>query len=211
MKLLALSNIALASILLTGCASQNTAYYTLSVPQSADNKTNAASATPIYIVTQVKVPAAVDDIPLIVRQSNDQLMVLTNDKWTAPLGEITTGAVSQALTQFVGMPPIQGVMVQSLPRPANTFEITVDIQQFELEPAKKASMGAVWRVSFNDKAKRALTCYSLLSTPAAPGVVPLVAAQQKNIIALAEQIAFVLQNQKAPVGINCQKVASSNP
>jgi len=109
------------------------------------------------------------------------------------------------------MPPIQGVMVQSLPRPANTFEITVDIQQFELEPAKKAAIGAVWRVSLNDKAKRALTCYSLLSTPAAPGVVPLVAAQQKNIIALAEQIAFVLQNQKAPVGINCQKVAWSNP
>jgi hypothetical protein len=36
--------------------------------------------------------------------------------------------------------------------------------------------------------------------------VPLVAAQQKNVIALAEQIAFVLQNHKAPVGINCQTV-----
>jgi len=204
MKLLALSIIAASTILLTGCASQSTAYYTLSVPQGTANKTNAVSATPAYIVAQVTVPAAVDDIPLIVRLSNDQLMVLTNDKWTAPLGEITTGSISQALTQFIGMPPIQGVMVQSLPRPANTVEITVDIQQFDLEPAKQASIGAVWRVSFNDKAKRTFTCYSLLSTPAAPGVVPLVAAQQKNVIALAEQIAFVLQNQKAPAGINCQ-------
>ncbi len=204
MKLLALSNIALASILLTGCASQSTAYYTLSAPQNVVNKTNAVSAAPTYLVAPVTVPAAVDDIPLIVRQSNDQLMVLTNDKWTAPLGEITTGALAQALTQFVGMPPIQGVMVQSLPRPTNTFEVKVDIQQFELEPAKQASIGAVWRVSFNDKAKRSLTCYSLLSTPATPGVVPLVTAQQKNIIALAEQITFVLQNQKAPTGVNCQ-------
>lgn len=204
MKLLALSSIAVSTILLTGCASQSTAYYTLSAPQSAAIKTNTATATPHYILAPVTVPAAVDDIPLIVRQSNDRLMVLTNDKWTAPLGEITTGALAQALTQFVGMPPIQGVMVQSLPRPANTVEIMVDIQQFELEPAKQASIGAVWRVSFNDKAKRALTCYSVLSTPAAPGVVPLVVAQQKNVADLAEQMAFVLQNQKAPAGINCR-------
>lgn len=204
MKLLALSSIAVSTILLTACASQSTAYYTLSAPQGAALKTNASTATPSYILAPVAVPAAVDDIPLIVRQSNDRLMVLTNDKWTAPLGEITTGALAQALTQFVGMPPIQKVMIQSLPRPANTFEIMVDIQQFELEPAKQASIGAVWRVSFNDKAKRALTCYSVLSTPAAPGVVPLVVAQQKNITDLAEQIAFVLQNQKAPVGVNCQ-------
>lgn len=204
MKLLALSSIAVSTILLTGCASQSTAYYTLSAPQSAAIKTNTAAATPNYILAPVTVPAAVDDIPLIVRQSNDRLMVLTNDKWTAPLGEITTGALAQALTQFVGMPPIQGVMVQSLPRPANTVEIMVDIQQFELEPAKQASIGAVWRVSFNDKAKRALTCYSVLSTPAAPGVVPLVVAQQKNVADLAEQMAFVLQNQKAPAGINCR-------
>lgn len=204
MKLLALSSIAVSTILLTGCASQSTAYYTLSAPQSAAIKTNTATATPNYILAPVTVPAAVDDIPLIVRQSNDRLMVLTNDKWTAPLGEITTGALAQALTQFVGMPPIQGVMVQSLPRPANTVEIMVDIQQFELEPAKQASIGAVWRVSFNDKAKRAFTCYSVLSTPAAPGVVPLVVAQQKNVADLAEQMAFVLQNQKAPAGINCR-------
>lgn len=206
MKLLALSHIAVASILLTGCASQSTAYYTLSAPKSAVSQPSQSTTTPAYIVTQVKVPAAVDDIPLIVRRSNDQLMVLTNDKWTAPLGEITTGALSQALTQILGMPPIQGVMVQSLPRPANTSEITVDIQQFELEPANQASIGAVWRVSFNDKAKRSLTCYSLLSTPATPGVVPLVTAQQKNVVALAGQIAFVLQNHKAPTGVNCQTV-----
>jgi len=206
MKLLALSIIAASTTLLAGCATQSTAYYTLSAPQSAALKSNSTTATSPYIVAQVAVPAAVDDIPLIVRQSNDQLMVLTNDKWTAPLGEITTGALSLALTQFVGMPPIQGVMVQSLPRPANTLEVMVDIQQFELEPAKQASIGAVWRVNFNDKAKRALTCYSLLSTPATPGVVPLVAAQQKNVTALAKQIAFVMQNQKAPAGANCQSV-----
>lgn len=206
MKLLTLPIIAASTILLTGCASQSTAYYTLSAPKSAAIKTDTATAAPSYLLAPVTVPAAVDDIPLIVRRSNDQLMVLTNDKWTAPLGEITTGAISQALTQFIGMPPIQGVMVQSLPRPANTVEVTVDIQQFELEPAKQASIGAVWRVSFNDKTKRSLTCYSVLSTPAAPGVVPLVAAQQKNVIALAEQIAFVLQNSKAPLGINCKTI-----
>ncbi len=202
MKLLSLTVIAASLILLTGCGSQSTVYYTLSTPQSSATKTNAAS--PTYIVAQVTVPAAVDDTALIVRRSNDQLMVLTKDKWTAPLGEITTGALSQALTQFVGMPSIQRVTVRGLPRPANTLEVMVDIQQFDLEPAKQASIGAVWRVSFNDKAKRTLTCYSLLSTPASPGVVPLVAAQQKNIIALAEQIAFVLQNRKAPAGLNCK-------
>jgi uncharacterized lipoprotein YmbA len=204
MKSLAISTFAFSALLLTGCASQGTAYYTLSVPQSEASMASATKDVAPYIVSRVSVPAAVDDTPLIVRQSNDQLMVLTDDKWTAPLGEIMRGALSQSLTQIIGMPPIQGVMQQTLPRPAGTSEVVVDIQQFDLEPAKRASIGAVWRVSFNDKGNRALTCYSLLSAPAAPGVVPLVAAQQKNVTSLAQQIAFVLQNQRAPDGINCQ-------
>lgn len=204
MKSLAITTIAVSTLALAGCASQTTAYYTLSVPQNETRLVKTDASPSPYIVSRVVVPAAVDDTPLIVRQSNDRLMVLTNDKWTAPLGEIVRGALSQALTQIIGMPPVQGVVQQRLPRPTNTREVVVDIQQFDLEPAKQASIGAVWRVSFNDKANRALTCYSLIATPAAPGVAPLVAAQQKNVTTLAQQIAFVLQNQRPPTGVNCQ-------
>lgn len=206
MKSLALLTIAVTTLLTAGCASQTTVYYTLSVPHSAQSRGAVKADTLPYTVSRVAVPAAVDDTPLIVRQSSDQLMVLGNDKWTAPLGEIMRGALSQSLTQIIGMPPIQGVMQQTPSRLVNTREIVVDIQQFELEPAKQASIAAVWRVSFNDRGTRALTCYSILATAAAPGVAPLVVAQQKNVTTLAEQIAFVLQNSKAPVGINCKTI-----
>lgn len=205
MKSIHYSALLLSSALLVGCASQGTAYYTLSTPQS--NSVSSANDRPFiepYIVHRVTVPAAVDDTPLIVRKSNDQLMVLSNDKWTAPLGEILRNALSQAMTQTLGTPPRQGVMPNSGVQVSSANEIIVDIQQFDMQPARQASLAAVWRVNFTDKKQPSMTCYSFLSEPAAAGVAPLVAAQQKNVLSLAQQMAFTLQNRQAPNGAKCQ-------
>jgi len=208
MKALYYPALTIGALLLVGCASQSTVYYTLATPQSAPalSEADRQSNTP-YIVKRVTVPADVDDTTLIVRQSNDQLMVLRNDKWTASLGEVLHNALSQSLTQAVGTPPLQGVMQDSATSASDTNRIIVDVQQFEMQPARQSSLAAVWRVNFADKNQPSLTCYSVLSMPAQPGVAPLVAAQQQNVTALAQQMAYVLEKKqadKADKDTNCQ-------
>jgi len=198
------STLLLSSALLIGCASQGTAYYTLSTPQNEATSNTGLSFDEPYVLNRVAVPAAVDDTPLVVRQSNDQLMVLSNDKWTAPLGEILRSALSQAMTQTLGTPPLQGVMPNSGKLATGVNEIIIDIQQFDMQPARQSSLAAVWRVNFADQTKSSLTCYSFLSEPATAGVAPLVAAQQTNVLSLAQQMAYSLQNQQAPDGAKCQ-------
>lgn len=204
MKALYYSSLTLGAFLIAGCASQGTVYYTLATPHAAPSSVTDKQNTTPYVIKRVSVPADVDDTTLIVRQSNDQLMVLRNDKWTASLGEVLHNALSQALTQAVGTPPLQGVMQNGGTSANDTNQIIVDVQQFEMQPARQSSLAAVWRINFADKKQPAITCYSYLSASATAGVAPLVAAQQSNVTSLAQQIAYVLKNKKADKDTNCQ-------
>jgi len=202
-----LSSLLITSLLLASCASTTTVYYTLSAAETpaSGHKEGALVPQQAYALSRVTVPAQVDDTPLIVRQSNDQLMVLTYDKWTAPLGEIMRNAISQELTNKMGMPPIQGVLATTFTANTRVNEVAIDVQRFEMQPAKQASLGVVWRVTFHGQNKRPVTCYAVFSTPATPGVAPLVLAQQRNVAELASKIAQTLSGQATPSQTTCQQ------
>jgi len=201
-----LSSLLITSLLLASCASTTTAYYTLSAAETSASALKEGALVPqAYALSRVTVPAQVDDTPLIVRQSNDQLMVLTYDKWTAPLGEIMRNAISQELTNKMGMPPIQGVLATTFTAKTRVNEVAIDVQRFEMQPAKQASLGVVWRVTFHGQNKRPVTCYAVFSNPATPGVAPLVLAQQRNVAELASKIAQTLSGQATPTQATCQQ------
>jgi len=201
-----LSGLLITSLLLASCASTTTAYYTLSAAESLAGSRKEGAAIPhAYAISRVTVPAQVDDTPLIVRQSNDQLLVLTYDKWTAPLGEIVRNAISQELTNKMGMPPIQGVLATTFTAKTRVNEVAIDVQRFEMQPAKQASLGVVWRVTFHGQDKRPVTCYAVLSNAATPGVAPLVLAQQRNVAELASKIAQTLSGQTKITEATCQR------
>jgi len=201
-----LSGLLIISALLAGCASTTTAYYTLSPAESSSPWPKEPGVIPqAYALSNVAVPAQVDDTPLIVRQSNDQLMVLTYDKWTAPLGEIMRNAISQELTNKMGMPPLQGVLATTYTAKTRVNELAVDVQRFEMQPGKQATLGVVWRVTFHGQDRRPVTCYTVLSHPATPGVAPLVLAQQRNVAELATRIAQTLSGNTKPDQTTCQQ------
>lgn len=208
----------IAAAFLAGCSSPTTMYYTLS-GASADavgspaDRSNVESWQHPYRLGSVRVPAQVDDTPLVVRQSSDQLMRLTYDRWTAPLADQFKGSLSLALTQALGMPPLQNLSAptdRSSSR-QSTYQVSVDVQRFDLWPGQSAMLDAVWQVEVPAKEKQTgsggvnnaqrnrstlITCYSELRSPAEPGVAPLVTAQQRNVSELAGQIAQVLRTGK---------------
>ncbi|MCD8538011.1 MAG: PqiC family protein [Burkholderiaceae bacterium] len=197
--------IAAATSLAAGCSTTTTMHYDLK--SAADTQpTNQSTNLVRYQLASINVPESLDVETLIVRQPNNTLMVLSHDKWVAPLSEVLQNALSATLTQSLGNPPISSDMLSARQTSAqtNAAKIFVDLQQFEMQPAKQASLGALWQIDMAGKPSQTITCYSTLSQSVSPGVAPLVAAQQSNVQLLGQQIAATLKTGVPPANANCQ-------
>lgn len=202
MKIRFNAGLAACALALGGCSTTDTVYYTLSMPASA--RMTVEPWNKPYRLTHVAVPAQVDDTPLVVRQSDDRLMVLTYDRWTAPLADQFENALSQALTQNLGIPGRQ--KLEPLAAAGALHNVSVDVQRFDMLPGQAALLDVIWQVTspaVSRSRSQTLTCYSKLQTPAGVGVAALVTAQQKNIALLAEQIAQTLRTSQAAPDARC--------
>lgn len=218
-KLLTLS---LGLLSLVGCAGPPAQHYTLSLAagtQSASvggaavavsganlREKSSSSGGRLYSLSDVSVPAEVDNLSLVVRQGDGRLLVLADDRWTGSLSSQLSTALSQSLTQLVGMPPIQ-----KLPNEAASASVTrvqMDVQRFDLVPGKYVALDTVWSVRVPGS-KSYLTCYTRLQQSVGVGVLALVQGQQANVQALSEQVAMALINQTAPSGSSCTTARQS--
>ncbi len=183
---------------LVGCAGKPSVYYTLT-PSVDREPATAAALAPVgpYSIGSVAVPAPVDDVLIVVRRSDDQLMKLAHDRWTAPLSKQVSNALAAALTRELGMPPFSRLQAGTISSGIST--ISVDVQRFDLVPGKYAELSAAWQVvSDRSGAKKSrLFCYTELREPVEPGVAPLVKAQQANIERLAQAISAGLRTGKS--------------
>lgn len=202
----------LSAGVLVGCASQPNVYYTLTTSES-ETSTPATVASPglqapgLYTLTEVRVPAPVDDTMLVVRRSGDQLMKLANDRWTAPLGKQVSNALGVAMTRDLGMPPLSRAQAGGQDDVVTRF--SVDVQRFDLVPGRAATLAAVWQMmpatALTDRRRaRRSTCFSTFSQAVDPGVAPLVRAQQRNIEQLAKAMAQTWLGGTPPQSTRCQ-------
>lgn len=202
--------LALGVLSLVGCAGPPAQHYTLSRAESQP-VTSALSATSArvgqavsklgpYTLSEISVPAEVDNISLVVRQGDGRLLVLGEDRWTGSLPAQLSTAISQAMTQRLGMPPVQKLVAEAAS--ASVTKIQLDIQRFDLMPGQSVSLDAVWSIRFPGS-KSFLTCYSRLQQSVGVGVLALVKGQQDNVQALASQLSDALLNRRAPEGSRC--------
>jgi uncharacterized lipoprotein YmbA len=191
------------ALLLAACASQPNMYYTLT---STALPSPVASKQPpgLYTLASVSVPAQVDDTLLVVRRSDDQLMKLAHDRWTAPLGKQVGNALAVALTNELGTPPLG--RSQAAVESANVTTIYVDVQRFDLVPGQYAVLAATWQLKPPSSAgtARNLICYTELREPVDVGVAPLVKGQQVNITRLAQAIGQAWQTGHLSAQTRCQ-------
>lgn len=195
----------LGLVALSGCAGPPVQHYTLSTVQSAVAAPSLVSPSAkngviLYALSDVSVPVEVENLSLVVRQGDGQLLVLSHDRWTGSLSAQLSMAISQAMTQRLGMPPVQKLMADA--SSSAVSQIQLDVQRFDLVPGQYVALEAVWSVR-TPGSKKLLTCYTKLRQPVEVGVLPLVQGQQVNAQALAEQISQALVSQAAPAGARC--------
>lgn len=197
-------SIALAAVL-SGCASEPSVYYTLTPPVGAQSQDlSHAPGVGLYALGAVSVPAPVDDVLIVVRQSDDRLMKLAHDRWTAPLGKQVGNALAVALTNELGMPPL--ARTQAGTDGKDVASVSVDIQRFDLVPGQYAELSALWQITPAKTSSRAsrIVCYTKVRESVEPGVAPLVKAQQANIERLAKAVAAGLRAEKSGPQTRCQ-------
>jgi len=199
--------LALGALSLVGCAGPPAQYYTLSRIESQTAVVSEPAVKPpaggvgLYILSEIGIPAAMDNLSLVVRQGDGRLMILGEDRWTGSLSSQLSTALSQSLTQRLGMPPLQKLTADAAM--ASVIKVQLDVQRFDLIPGQSVSLDAVWSVRFPGS-KSLLTCYTRLQQPVGIGVLALVKGQQDNVQALAGQIAEALTRRQAPADATCR-------
>lgn len=186
---------------LSGCAGPAAQHYTLSRAATQGLTIPVPpKVTAPYSLSEISVPAEADNLSLVVRQGDGRLMVLGEDRWTSGLSSQLSTAISQSLTQILGMPPIQRLATEAAN--ASVTKVQLDIQRFDLIPGQSVALDAVWSVRFPGT-RSFLNCYTRLQQPVGIGVLALVQGQQDNVQALATQVAQALETRKAPTGSSC--------
>ncbi|MCI3206009.1 MULTISPECIES: PqiC family protein [Pandoraea] len=175
------------ALVLAGCASPQSTFYTLTdATGTTGGAPNAsAPATPYAVeVSPVAVPEQVDRPQIVVTRGGGRVDILEESRWSAPLKTELTSTISRDLTQRLGAMDVYG-----LPRAdgLTVYRVSTSVQRFESVPGEQAALTAVWSVR-KVPGDMVLTCRFAGTEPASGGISGVVSAQRKLVDRLADGI-----------------------
>jgi len=175
---------------LGACASAPTHFYTLQHEAAPIASAAPASSAPFQIeVLPVAVPPQVDQAEFLVRQSDQRVAVLDNERWAAPLAAELRGAFAADLVTALGTRDVYG-----LPRPpaVPVYRIVIDVRVFDSWPGRHARIRADWSVRGNSEAAL-VTCTSTASEDVGADYDALVQGHQRAIAQISGDIAATVR------------------
>jgi uncharacterized lipoprotein YmbA len=175
---------------LAACSSAPTHFYTLQHEAAPTANATPASSAPFQIeVLAVAVPPQVDQSEFLVRQSDQRVAVLDNERWAAPLAAELRGAFAADLVAALGTRDVYG-----LPRPQGVpvYRIVIDVRVFDSWPGRHARIQADWSVRGNTEAA-IVTCTSTASEDVGADYDALVQGHQRAIARIAADIAATVR------------------
>jgi uncharacterized lipoprotein YmbA len=176
---------------LAACSSAPTHFYTLQHSEIAD----AAVTAPRFLidVQPVAVPAQVDQQELLVRQSEQRVAVLDNERWAAPLAAELREALAADLAGALGTHDVHGL---AHPPAIPIYRIQFEIRRFDSWPGRHALIEADWNIR-GDADRTLASCTSEASENVEPGYDALVQGHQRAIAHIAADVAAVLRAMAA--------------
>ncbi len=186
---------------LVACASVPTHFYTLQ--QGAGTRANAPTVTPTFLIDllPVAVPAQIDQPELLVRQSDQRVAVLDNERWAAPVAAELRDAFAADLVGTLGTRDVHGL---AHPPTTPVYRIQIDVRRFDSWPGRHALIEADWSAR-GDAERALLTCTSSASESVEPGYDALVQGHQRAIGRIADDIAAVLRAISASAVPTCPR------
>ena len=131
---------AFVALVIAGCASSPSRFYTLNATAKSDGISAAQYAVAVGPVT---IPAEVDRPQFTVQVAPNRVAIDEFNRWAEPLNENIARVVAADLATLLGTPCVAAVSLANFD-PA--YRVTIDIQCFESVPGKSAQLEAVWLV-----------------------------------------------------------------
>jgi hypothetical protein len=172
----------LVMLTIWGCASAPVRYYTL-IPRTDSSNAALANTCCDVEIRSVRIPAEVDRPELVTRQSNEQVAVLSNDLWIAPLRDEVRNALLNDIR--VNLRQAQPTVTAGIKR----YVVFIDVSRFESAPANYALIQAQWRVAAAAAPKSEVQpCTTTAQVDIAGGVSGMVLGYQQAISRVASGI-----------------------
>lgn len=179
----ALFVLALVVVLVGGCASPTSRFYTLSATKIAAPPASRLSLA----VGPVSVPAAVDRPEIVVSTGANQVRLEEFNRWASPLKDEISRAVAENLVAMLGTAQVTQ-SPQTLSGAA-AYRVAIEVQRFESTPGESATLDAVWTVR-RTKDDKSMTGRTSAQEPVSqPGFNGLAAAHSRAVARLSRDIA----------------------
>ncbi len=184
--------IAFVAVIVAGCASAPSRFYTLNSTAKSEGTPEANYAV---VVGPVTVPAEVDRPQFTVQVASNRVAVDEFNRWAAPLSENIARVVAGDLGVLLGTPR---VATGSLANFNPDYRVSLDIQKFESVPGKSAQIEEVWVV------RKSVGGVSLSGRTIADEKVgadtsdALAAAHSRALAKVSRDIATAIRSEAAP-------------
>ncbi len=174
-----------AVLALAGCASAPVHYYTLVAPAHDISSAAGPSSLPFELLP-VTVPAQVDQPQLVVREGEQGVALLGDERWIAPLSNEVRDALSADLARALRSQDVTGLSGSDKP----SLRIKLDLRRFDSQLGRYAMIEGAWSIRLlNGTHPGSISCTSRVSESVGTSYTALVQGHQRAITQLATQIA----------------------
>lgn len=186
MKYLSLFLFSALSALVVGCGTApREQFYTLNAPSLA----NGEAGSPLLVVAQVSLPEAVDRPQIVIREAQNQVNLLEQQRWASSLQSQFTQALTGHLQ--AALPQWQLAARQQHANREAKWTLWLDVHSFELSAKQGTRLEVSWSLRSSDGKQAHKAQSSLQQACVACDTTGLVAAQEKAIAQLAKEISVV--------------------
>ena len=129
-------------LMVSGCASAPTRYYTLVGPDHPDTALNTQGA--LIVLDSVTIPQLVNRMQLVVEESDARVRILEHERWAAPLREqIISALIADLRTELETQNVIDAAQFDGR---VQALHLRIDIERFAARQKGIALTAARWRL-----------------------------------------------------------------
>ena len=183
MRRLAAGMFVCVAVVLAGCSTPSTRFYTLSpvaTPAAAQSKLAVA-------VDPVSVPATIDRPQIVVTTAANQVSMQEYDRWASPLQDNLARVVAEDLAAALGTPYV--VLFQAAPTSNFDYRVQIEVRSFVSAPGKETALDAVWVVRRTKDGKAQPGRTSVHEPVQADGFDAIAAAHSRAVAKMSQEIA----------------------
>ena len=176
-----------AAILVAGCATPASHFYTLSRAEPTTASPAAMSSNISVVVGPISIPAIVDLPQIVVSTGPNTVSLNEFNRWASPLQSNISRVVAENLVTMLGTPRVAQFQ-QSLNLDAD-YRVAIEVQSFDSVLGEAAILNAVWTVRRTKDGKAQTGRTNVREPTGAPGYDALAAAHSRALAKMSQEIA----------------------